>query len=246
MKKFLCFVILAILMFQAVAFAEGDYSSYTTEELIDMKDAIVAELATRTDAGPVHYTEGQYVVGRDIPAGKYKLTLLPTDSGNTYTNWYIYESKSMYDYDVSRLFLGDLPKAEDTLREGKEATISLYNGDYFVLYRSGAEVEYLGSVVDYEIDYEVPEGTKIPVGLYTFGDEIPAGTYNVYYNGNATARIGTYPDADSAKNDFITADSELILNEDNTNGLLHGEEGDVLYVEYNYVIMTKSAGFSFD
>jgi len=59
-----------------VAFASGiiDFSVYTDEELI----AIVAELNTELVARGIEktatITPGSYLVGRDIPAGKYVLT----------------------------------------------------------------------------------------------------------------------------------------------------------------------------
>ena len=84
-----------------------------------------AEITTRPEAGERILQPGQYVVGKDIAQGVYDVGFVAAEEDDTYTNWYIYDTKQMYDYDVSRLFLGDLPRNEGRVQEGSSNGISL-------------------------------------------------------------------------------------------------------------------------
>ena len=74
MKKTIT-MILVLLLISVPVFAESfDFSSMTTDELIALKDSVLAELKARF--GQTDYTnviEGSYLVGEDIDAGVYVL-----------------------------------------------------------------------------------------------------------------------------------------------------------------------------
>ena len=73
-KRFCLFVVLLILSGLTIAFATGiDFSSYSDAELISIVEQLNAELVARGISKTASITPGSYLVGRDIPAGKYVL-----------------------------------------------------------------------------------------------------------------------------------------------------------------------------
>lgn len=223
-----------------------DFTGYSYDELIGIKEQLDAELQTRPEAGERILQAGQYVIGKDIAQGVYDLSFVAAEEDDTYTNWYIYDTKQMYDYDVGRLWLGDLPREEGKLKAGSSVKVELFDGDYFVIYRSAASITRVGNVLPVESDYTPPEGTSVPTGIYIIGEEIPEGKYTVYYNGEAPSRIRTYADPADATNDFKDGEFEAVLADYNTSVEINLKAGYAFRLEYNSVIMKKSEGFVFD
>lgn len=248
MKKILSMILMFVLILTvtAIAEAEYDFTSYSYDELIGIRERLDAEIQTRPEAGERVLQPGQYVVGKDIAPGIYDLGFVPAEEDDTYTNWYIYDTKQMYDYDVSRLFLGDLPRNEGRVQQGSSVKVELFDGDYFVIYRSAASIVRTGNVVPTESDYTAPEGTTIPTGIYTIGEEIPEGKYTIYYNGEAPSRVRTYANPEDATNDFKDPEFEAVLADYNTSVEINLKAGYAFRLEYNNIIMKKSAGFVFD
>jgi len=249
MKKILPLILLVSLLLSvhvAVAEADFDFTSYSYEQLIGIKEQLDAEITTRPEAGERILQPGQYVVGKDIAQGVYDVGFVAAEEDDTYTNWYIYDTKQMYDYDVSRLFLGDLPRNEGRVQEGSSVKVELFDGDYFVIYRSAASIARSGNVVPVESDYTAPEGTTIPTGIYTIGEEIPEGKYTIYFNGEAPSRVRTYANPEDATNDFKDPEFEAILADYNTSAEINLKAGYAFRLEYNSIIMKKSNGFVFD
>ena len=125
-----------------------------------------------------------------------------------------------------------------------ETRISLYPGEYLSLRYNGAEIARVGNVSE-RGNYDVPSGTTIPKGNYTIGEEIPAGTYKIYFGGSTTSRVRVFQDADEASNTFNKG-KETILDWNNTEGTVKLSDGNILRVEYTPIIMTKGGGFTFD
>lgn len=249
MKKQLSMILLLALLTTiptTIAEAGFDFTSYSYDELIGIRESLDAELATRPEAGERILQPGQYVVGTDIAQGIYDLGFVPAEEDDTYTNWYIYDTKQMYDYDVSRLFLGDLPRNEGRVQEGSSVKVELFDGDYFVIYRSAASIIRTGNAVPIESDYTAPEGTSIPTGIYIIGEEIPEGKYTIYFNGVAPSRVRTYANPEDATNDFKDPEFEAVLANYNTSVEVNLKAGYAFRLEYNNVIMKKSEGFVFD
>ncbi|MBD9278882.1 MAG: hypothetical protein EGS70_00610 [Clostridiales bacterium] len=126
-----------------------------------------------------------------------------------------------------------------------ETRISLYPGEYLSLRYNGAEVARVGNVSERGNGYTAPAGTTIPKGNYTIGEEIPAGTYKIYFSGTTTSRVRVFQDSQEASNTFNKG-KETILDWDNTEGIVTLSEGNILRIEYTPIIMTKGGGFSFD
>ncbi|MBE5808707.1 MAG: hypothetical protein E7317_10265 [Clostridiales bacterium] len=81
MKRFA--VLLMVVLFGCGCAAEGlDYASMTTDELIEMRNAITEEMNARYSGDIL--TEGKYVEGVDIKAGTYVLTALKIYEGEKY------------------------------------------------------------------------------------------------------------------------------------------------------------------
>lgn len=226
--------------------AEDDFSSYSFDELIETKEKLENELMTRPEY-LLSLPEGSYIAGTDLPVGKYSISLNQVDSDRDSVSYYVYETKDMYNYDVDRLFLGDMPIKEGGLEAGSSVTVDLYDGYCLVAYRNGLNVQCSGTLEEKPDDtYEIPDGTSIPTGFYTVGDEIPEGQYSVYYGGKASSRYRVYSTMEEAQNDFSDELSEIILSSTNTSGMVSLKNGQVVRVEYNDVIMKKSEGFVFD
>lgn len=255
MKKLITLTVLLILALGGVSIAEQpgegsaavfDFTRFSYDELIGIKEQLDNELQTRPEAGARILQPGQYVVGKDIAQGIYDVGFVPAEEDDTYTNWYIYDTKQMYDYDVSRLYLGDLPRNEGRVQTGSSVKVELFDGDYFVIYRSAASIERSGNAVPVEYDYTAPEGTSIPTGIYIIGEEIPAGKYTIWFNGEAPSRVRTYANPEDATNDFIDPEFEAVLAIHNPSVEANLKEGYAFRLEYNNVIMKKSEGFVFD
>ena len=238
MKRFIALILLLMLVVPvAMAEADFDFTGYSYDQLIGIKEQLDAEIAPRPEAGARVLQPGQYVVGKDIAQGIYDVGFVPVEADDTYTNWYIYDTKQMYDYDVSRLYLGDLPRDEGSVQEGSSVKVELFDGDYFVIYRSAASIERTGNAVPVEYDYTAPEGTSIHTGIYIVGEEIPAGKYTIYFNGEAPSRVRTYANPEDATNDFKDTDFEAVLANYNTSAEANLKESYAFRLEYNNIIM---------
>lgn len=91
-KRFLvlltCFVLLTI---PFIGNAEEDYSSYSTEDLINMREQITEELNKRLSIDSL-LPPGVYIVGEDIAAGDYIFTGLNTTDGYYVAELYTFDT----------------------------------------------------------------------------------------------------------------------------------------------------------
>ena len=71
MKKFLI-TLLVVCMIIPIAASE-DLSSLSFDQLIDLRNQINAEIASRPEWKEVEVPVGQWVIGEDIPAGTYRI-----------------------------------------------------------------------------------------------------------------------------------------------------------------------------
>lgn len=250
MKKLIAMGIYILLLMTCftIALAEGtiDFSSYSLEELLEIRSDLADEIASRPGGEKMVLGSGQYKIGEDLPAGVYTFKFVQNDDSDvSRTDYYVYENESMYKYDIDRLWLGDMPRVEGSFKGDGETRISLYPGEYLSLRYNGAEVARVGNVSERNSGYEAPSGTMIPKGNYTIGEEIPAGTYKIYFSGTTTSRVRVFQDSKEASNTFNKG-KETILDGSNTEGTVTLVEGNILRVEYTPIIMTKGGGFTFD
>ena len=251
MKKALPFVVSLILLLacSVASLAEPpaiDFSGYSLDELVQIKADLAEEISKRPGGEKTTLGPGQYSIGKDIPEGIYSFRFVQnSDTDVDRTDYYVYENESMYKYDVDRLWLGDMPRLEDALKGDSETRISLYSGEYLYIDYNSAEIERVGNVAEHSSTYEAPSGTTIPMGNYTVGVEIPAGSYKIYYSGTYTSRVRVFQDAEEADNIFNKG-KQTILNESNTEGVVSLDDGNILRVEYTPIIMIKGGEFNFD
>ena len=223
-----------------------DFTGYTLEELLEIQSDLEEEIAQRPGGEKMTLGAGQYEIGADLPAGVYTFRFVQNGKDSVErTDYYVYENESMYKYDIDRLWLGDMPRLEGSLRGDGETRISLYEGEYLSLRYNGAEVARVRDVTERGSDYVVPTGTTIPMGEYTVGEEIPAGTYKICYSGTTTSRVRVFENFEESDNTFNEG-KETVLNADNTEGTVVLEDGNIFRVEYTPIIMAKSEGFKFD
>ena len=228
-----------------MAEAPIDFSGYSLEELLEIRENLTNEISSRPGGEKMVLGSGQYKIGDDLPAGVYTFKFVQNgDSDVSRTDYYVYENESMYKYDIDRLWLGDMPRVEGSFKGEGETRISLYPGEYLSLRYNGAEIARVGNVSG-RGNYDVPSGTTIPKGNYTIGEEIPAGTYKIYFGGSTTSRVRVFQDANEASNTFNKG-KETILDWNNTEGTVTLSDGNILRVEYTPIIMTKGGGFTFD
>jgi len=225
----------------------ADFSGMTIDELYDLRASVDEEIAARPEGASFTLPVGQYLVGTDIWQGEYTLEFVADEEDDEYSSWYVYENQNMYLYDVDRLWLGDFPKNEGTVRANSPSKIRLYNGDYFIVYRSSIACKKTASIKSNNEEYVVPEGTLVPVGVYAIGADIPAGTFNVCFDGNYSSRFRAYDADQDWDNSFTDPRVEILATRDNASSVIILKEGMVVKVEYNPVIMKKTGdGLVFD
>lgn len=88
MKKFV-FVLLAVLLVSLPVLGQSDeLRNLTDTQLRSLFESVKAEITRRgLDAVEMTLQEGKYIIGRDIPAGSYRITCLSTE-GESLNNMY--------------------------------------------------------------------------------------------------------------------------------------------------------------
>lgn len=85
MKKFVCALLCVLSLFPFCASAEVDLQGMTYEELVALKDQINLAMWQCDEWQEVEVPSGVWVVGQDIPAGKW--TIKPQDKSWVSVNW---------------------------------------------------------------------------------------------------------------------------------------------------------------
>jgi len=75
MKRLACFLLVVLMMIPFAAFAENNLASMTFDDLVVLKNQIMAELVERGELKEVSVPAGTYTVGEHIPAGEYSVAL---------------------------------------------------------------------------------------------------------------------------------------------------------------------------
>lgn len=127
--KRLVAVTVVLLMLCGVAFASGvDIASMSTDDLILLRQQISDEIKKRTNDDDNMLPKGVYVVGKDIKAGAYILTMLPDEYGTVF----IIDTEERYLEIVAKMNSND---TSDESREGRvfEAYVSTGEQTYLSL-----------------------------------------------------------------------------------------------------------------
>lgn len=120
MKKIFWLFASIMIFFSVSVLAEDvDYSSMSTDELIEMKRMVEAELEERLGTGEyIKMPAGYLVVGKDIGAGIYELKVNASDSWRVY----VFENEASKDEYVQAYSEYETARREwDTLHDAGEA-----------------------------------------------------------------------------------------------------------------------------
>lgn len=93
MKKLIAFVTaILLILLSSVAIADVDVSGLSYDELVDLVNKAQYEMMKTDKWEEVVVPEGIYIIGRDIPAGRWTISAPP----KVYVI-YVYVGKTMYD-----------------------------------------------------------------------------------------------------------------------------------------------------
>ena len=83
-RRFLCCLLVCLLLIPVALAAKPDLSSMTDDEIVELLTEVNEAIVKRGIAKTAKLPEGAYIAGVDIPAGKYIFTVLATgdDWGN--------------------------------------------------------------------------------------------------------------------------------------------------------------------
>lgn len=139
MRKIICSVLVFLFAFCTVTTAESviDISTMTIDELISLRDSIDEQIRGILVSDNTMIYAGDYLVGKDIKAGKYVITCTrekeDADDGMVmaiYDDDEAYKAnKGKYPYGVFR----DNAKVFIVIDEGASAMISLEEGEHFII-----------------------------------------------------------------------------------------------------------------
>lgn len=240
MKRILS-ILFIVLLFSTSAIAEGlDLSSMSYEQLVELKRAVDNEYYARPEAEPNVLAPGNYIVGEDIQAGTYYVCVNSYEFNQTANTWFrVYESRDAYDAGSEPLWYNYISLDEQascvTLKNGNMVRI----GDFPVT----MSVRKLAENERYQ--YAIPDGTYVPCGTYKVGQEIPAGSYQVYMGSIYGGYMAIYPDdaAYKDRNDATYVELRVIWSDHTKSAVL--EDGNVVVVHRD-VVLRKQAELIFD
>lgn len=75
MKKFFSLFLAFFLMLSSASASTLDFSSFSDDELILIRDTVLAEIQKRGLIKSAHIPVGKYTIGVDIPAGVYSVSV---------------------------------------------------------------------------------------------------------------------------------------------------------------------------
>lgn len=122
MKKIVSLFV-ALMLIPSFSFAETDLSSMSVDDLVSLKTAIVGELMARDEVKTVTVPAGEYIVGEDIPAGKYSVETTSSFAVLTVNEYEIMYSVNK-DEPIGKLTLKD----GDVLSLSAGCDFSVYSG----------------------------------------------------------------------------------------------------------------------
>lgn len=235
MKKIL--TLLLILAFLSVSsIAESiDLSAMTLEELVAFDKEIQNEISERAapsaeENETIPLPVGLYTVGKDIAAGTYILEDIPlAGEEDDFSGWYVrvYKDESSVDEDDYRRLKLDGNSGRLILMEGE--VMEIESG-----YGSGAYGELKISKATENLFADAPDAETVylPIGYYSVGKDIAAGTYVIqsiltkdddHYFG---WWIEKYPNEESLYSD----DYQRFEIDKNGSCLITLNDGEVMYV----------------
>lgn len=134
MRRIMSLVCVCVLLvaLAPACFAENyDFSDWTFDELVDLREQINLALMSRPEYQSVEVPQGVYEVGKDIPAGEWTIRALDRSWTNIETGHALTRGGSgvAYPHDVDEIVYSPL---NSTYSPGKrtELTVTLEDGDF--------------------------------------------------------------------------------------------------------------------
>ena len=223
-----------------------DLSSLSYDALLLLEQNIKMELRSRPEGGVFQLPEQSYIVGRDIPEGRYCFTFQGERTiynSTDHMGWLVlYDTyahyESGYSYN-SRRGGGNIVVLTDT----DSAEVDLNTGNVLIVRVGPVAAERVG-FIEKTNPYTPPTGTEIPAGYYTIGVDIPAGKYTAFFRGVDDSLLRIYDSEEDHQNK--NEKSRTTVDDNNPQAMLNLQEGQILDVYGGSVIMKKFEAFAFE
>lgn len=240
MKRFLCLVLALVFLSASAAAEELDLAGMDFESLMQLKQAVDAELYSRPAAEPRVLQPGIYEIGKDILPGRYLARVNSYEFGkNTYCHLSIYKTfKAAADY-------GDCVYYETISLEDGSLGIDLPDGKFFKVDGFPVTVSVSELTEEELYEYVPPEGTYVPAGTYVVGEDLPAGGYQIYMGTLAGCDVLVYNDKNALENKEYSQRAELRTIRDGHVASISVKDGNVIKVKDD-IVMKKQPKLVFD
>ena len=121
-RRFICCQLIALLLVPAAIADTVDLSSMNDAEIVVLLDQVNQEIADRGINKTAKLPQGSYIGGRDLPAGRYILTILT--KGDDWGNLTVKSEEGS-----GKLILWDVVSAPENGEEPETIFITLSKGD---------------------------------------------------------------------------------------------------------------------
>lgn len=105
---------------------------YSDEELLALRSEIDNEILSRDMPTSAELIPAEYLIGEDIPAGKYSLAFVENPEGRKFINYYIFDSKDDWDgWDTSAATTAssvDTKNAPDVVKLNEGQVLVFFEG----------------------------------------------------------------------------------------------------------------------
>lgn len=228
-------IVLVVLLFSISAFAEDlDLKTMDYEQLAELKQAVDKEYFARPEAEPHILAPGKYIVGQDIKAGTYYACVNSYEFNKSgLVDFEAYESLEVYNAGGDRLWCEQLWLTKSAVR------VILNEGNLLCINRFPITLSADELTEEQRYKYEVPEGTYVSCGIYKVGEDIPAGSYQIYMGSLDGGEVYVYN-----KKDYKSHIALSVLWGEHVKSL-SVTEGDEVVVECD-VVFRKQEKLVFD
>ena len=121
-RRFLCLLLISLLLVPFACAETVDLSRMSDTEVVELLNQVNAEIVSRGISKTAKLPQGAYIAGKDLPAGKYILTVMAT--GNDWGNVTVYSEGGK-----GRLLLWEVVTAPEAGEDPETIFVTLSEGD---------------------------------------------------------------------------------------------------------------------
>ena len=121
-RRLLCCLLICLLLIPAAVADPVDLSSMSDEEIVALLDQVNQEIVSRGINKTAKLPQGAYIAGKDLPVGRYILTVLA--KGDDWGNLTVYKDEGN-----GKLVLWEVVSAPESGEEPETIFMSLEKGD---------------------------------------------------------------------------------------------------------------------